>query len=266
MKTLGLKYNTYEIIEKEILTLDTAFFKLSGHFDFTPGQFAQILLPHYGEGTFGICNKSSDKDTFEICVRACGNLSNQIIKLVPGDSLSIRGPYGNGWPVGKLIGKEIIIIAGGMGLVPFRSLLFDLLEFRGEFKKISLIAGFKTDKHVIFESDLQAWQKKVNLNLYVEHSRKGFWGNNGLITKPLEELKINPKKTIVLICGPEVMFKFCNDILIKKGVSEENIYMSFERRMECGIGICQHCNIGKYLVCADGPIFPLSIIKNEIGK
>lgn len=264
--TLGFNYKEYEIIGKVALAPDTVLFRLKGAIKFNPGQFVEVSLPRFGEGTFAVCSDPEEKKFFELCVRSCGNLSNQLIKLLPGDFINLRGPYGNGWPIGKLIGKNIILIAGGMGMVPIRPLVYELLQYRSDFKKIYLFGGFKTPHHVLFEEELKKWQNKIDLEICVEHTERNFWCKHSMITDPLKEIKIEKKKTVVLICGPEVMVPFCNEILIKKGMKEKDIYISFERRMECGIGVCQHCNIGKYLVCKDGPVFSYEKIKNEIGK
>lgn len=264
--TKGFKYKEYEIVSKSEMAPSTFLFRLRGKLKFAPGQFVQISLDHFGEATFAPCSDPENNAFFELCIRGCGGTTNELIKLLPGDSMKIRGPYGNGWPIAKLLGKEIVLIAGGLGLVPLRPLIFELIRNKKEFKKIVLIAGAKSDHHLLFEEDLLSWAKKLNqIEAYVENRQRDFWGKKGMITEPLKTLKLS-KKTIALLCGPEVMVPYCNDILLKNDVLEKNIYISFERRMECGIGICQHCNIGKYLVCRDGPIFALDTIKKELKK
>lgn len=264
--TLDFKYEEYEIISKEELAPNTFLFRFNGKFNFAPGQFVQVSLDHYGEATFAPCSDPENKEFWQLCIRGSGATTNELIKLLPGDSMRIRGPYGNGWSIAKLLGKEIVIIAGGLGLVPLRPLIFELIRNKSEFKKITLIVGAKTDHHLLFENDLLLWKKKLNqVEAYVEYRDKNFWGEKGMITEPLKKLRMD-KKTVVLICGPEVMVPYCNDILLSKDVLPKNIFISFERRMECGIGICQHCNIGKYLVCRDGPIFTLDKIKEELNK
>lgn len=266
MKNKNFQYKDYKILGKKEFTPDTFLFRLEGKLDFSPGQFVQVGLPHIGEVTFAPCSNSEEIKYFELCVRASGATTNGIVKLLPNDSMKIRGPYGNGWPLPKLLGKNILIIAGGLGLIPLRPLIFQLLKYRTEFKTIKFVYGAKSDQHLLFSDDLLSWQKKLTfLDACVEHACQGFWGQTGMITKPLEKLNIS-KNTIILICGPEVMVPYCNEILLKKGVLEKDIYISFERRMECGIGVCQHCNIGKYKVCEDGPVFRLDIIKSELTK
>lgn len=264
--TKGFEYKEYEILSKEEMAPSTFLFRLKGKLKFAPGQFVQVSLEHYGEATFAPCSDPGNQDFFELCIRGCGGTTNELIKLLPGDSVQIRGPYGNGWPMAKLLDKEIVIVAGGLGLVPLRPFIFELIGNKTEFKKIILIAGAKSNHHLLFENDLLSWKKKLNqLEVYVEYRDRTFWGEKGRVTEPLKKLALN-KKTLALLCGPEVMIPYCNDILLNKGIPEENIFISFERRMECGIGICQHCNIGKYLVCEDGPIFSLNKIKEELRK
>ena len=263
----NFKYQEYRIMRKEQISPDTFLFRILGNLKFSPGQFVQVALDHYGEGTFAPCSSNENKYNFELCIKENGNLSNQLVKLLPGSKIKIRGPYGQGWPLGKLIGKNILILTGGMGLVPLRPLIYDLLKHKGEFKKIYLVVGFKSDHHILFEEELKKWKNKIDyFKIFAERAGQNFWGEKGLITEPLKKISFDKKKTMILMCGPEVMYTFCSKTLLEKNTPENNIYISFERRMECGIGLCQHCNIGKYLVCRDGPIFSYDKIKSELNK
>jgi len=261
-------FNTkkYEIITKEKTGPAIYNFVLSGQLNFSPGQFIQAGIPHIGEATFAPCSDPDQKNSFELCVRGCGSTTDAITKLLPEDFLNIRGPYGNGWPIEKLKKKDIILVAGGMGLIPLRPLIFKLLKNKRSFNKISLFGGFRTKEHVLFEADLVKWKKSIDINIYLEQLTNDSFYNHGLITEPLEKMKINTKKSIALICGPEVMVPFVTKALSERGLPDDQIYLSYERRMECGIGICQHCSIGKYLVCKDGPVFRYDQIKEELGK
>ncbi len=254
----------YEIVTKEMLTDDAALFKLRGPFDFQPGQFVEVTLPHFGNVTLAPCSSPKNKKEFELCIHGHGSTSNALIKLLPGDKINLRGPYGHGWPAGKFQNHNIIMISGGMGLVPLRPILLDV-ENKFHFGKISLFAGFKKPEDVLFEADLKRWKKKFKVHAVVEQTDHKFWGGRGLITEPLETATID-KKSVVLICGPEIMYSFCIEVLKKKGISEQQIYVSLERRMECGLGLCQHCSCGKHLVCQDGPVFRWDKIKNELSK
>jgi NAD(P)H-flavin reductase len=265
-KINNFEYQEYEILDKEEIAPETFLFKLKDNIPFKPGQFVQVAIDHFGEATFAICSSPHEKEYFELCIRNSGNTSGHLTTLLPGDKMKIRGPYGNGWPIEKLFGKEIVLIAGGLGLVPLRPLIFALEKRKVKLGTIKIFAGFKSPEQVVFKQDLRNWIKKYHADVVVEYTEKNFWGEKGMITEALEKRKLNPSRSIVLICGPEIMCPYCNAVLFKKGIGKDQIYISLERRMECGIGICQHCNCGKHLVCQDGPIFRLDKIEKEIGK
>ncbi|MEI6499071.1 MAG: FAD/NAD(P)-binding protein [bacterium] len=263
----NFNYKEYEITEKRELMPSTYLFRFKGKIKFEPGQFFQVALDHFGEGTFAPCSDPKDKNSFELCIRGVGSTTNQMIQLLPGDKLKIRGPYGVGWPLHELNWHDVVIIAGGLGLVPLRPLIYELIRNRINYNKISIFAGFKSADHILFESDLLSWRKaKIEINAVAELATDKFWCKIGLITEPLSIAKINPKKTKVLICGPDIMVPYCNKVLFDKKIKPNQIYISYERRMECGIGICQHCSCGKFLVCKDGPVFRFDQIEKEILK
>ena len=254
----------YLITAKTEVAPSTFLFRLKGKLDFQPGQFVEISSDHFGEATFAPCSSPSNEKYFEVCIRNCGSTSHHLADLMPSDEMSVRGPYGNGWPTNKLKGKDIIMIAGGLGLVPLRPLILSMLEKKN--RNMTIVAGFRSSEHLLFEQDLKCWSKIFKVNAMAEVATTHFWGQKGMITDGIDKLKLNHKKTIVLICGPEMMVPFCIEELAKKGITDSQIYISYERRMECGIGVCQHCSIGKYLVCADGPVFAYDKIKGEVGK
>ncbi|MFA6963431.1 MAG: FAD/NAD(P)-binding protein [Patescibacteria group bacterium] len=261
---LNFASKKYTISAKTEVAPSTFLFRLRGNLKFMPGQIVEISSDHFGEATFAPCSSPSNEKYFEICIRNCGSTSHHLADLMPGDEMSVRGPYGIGWPIEKLRGKEIVMIAGGLGLVPLRPLISSMLEKNQ--KNIAVVAGFRSSEHLLFENDLKSWSKIFKVHAMTEVATERFWGEKGLITDGIEKLKLNHKKTVALICGPEVMVPFCIEELAKKGIQDNQIFISYERRMECGIGICQHCSIGKYLVCKDGPVFAYDKIKGEIGK
>lgn len=265
--TLGLEFREYEILSKHEIAASTFLFRLKGEIGFVPGQFVQVGVPHFGEITVALCSDPKAKGYFEVCIRRAGSTSNALDALIVGDKMQIRGPYGNGWPIKKMLDKDVILIGGGMGMVPLRPVIYYLLRNKIDFGKVSFFGGFRNPHSIIFEDELLADRKNFSqFEVVTELTERNFWGKKGLVTEPLEKAKYNPRKSIVLMCGPEIMYKFCAEVLKKKGFSGEQIFISFERRMTCGIGICQHCNIGKFLVCKDGPVFSLDEIETEIGK
>lgn len=259
---IELAYKEYLIKSKREIAPETYLIKLKGEFIFEPGQFLQVYVDNIGEATFAPCSDSEDHKNIEICVRTVGNTTRAVAELNPGEKLKIRGPYGKGWPIGKLIGQNIAIISGGIGLIPLRPLLYQLQKYPKEFKNIYLLSGCRTPHHLPFRED--KWRFKYQ-KITAEKTIPDFESERGMITELVEKVDL-PKDTRILICGPEIMFQPLCDILNDKKINDKNIYISFERRMECGIGFCQHCSIGKFLVCKDGPVFRWDIIKNEMNK
>ncbi|MFA7243973.1 MAG: FAD/NAD(P)-binding protein [Patescibacteria group bacterium] len=259
-------YREYKITNKTEVAPDTFLFRLRGKLKFDPGQFVQVKFPHIGEVTLVPCSKKDEKTYFELCVRRAGNTTEKISEKVPGDSMFVRGPYGHGWPIGKTLEKDILLISGGIGIIPLMPLMDELVKYRGNFGKIYFLAGFKTPHHVMFEQDLLRYKKKISyFKVAVEKTDRDWWGENCMITDLIKNTNLSPNINVFL-CGPEIMFRPCVDVLLQKKINPKNIYVSFERRMECGIGFCQHCTIGKYKVCEDGPIFTWSKIAPELEK
>lgn len=255
------------VLDKKTLFQGEVWLKLDCKINFTPGQFIEISLPGFGESPVAPCSDPADKNSIEIVVRDVGSLTEAVNNLVIGDQIHLRGPYGNGWPVAKLYKQDLVILAGGMGIIPIRPLLYQILKHPEKFGKIFLLLGARDPQSHIFRDDFAVWKKKFYLfKTIVDQAPKNYLGLKGVITDLLKPLKLNPKKTFALICGPEVMCPFCVEHLENKSIPPERIFVSLERRMKCGLGLCQHCNCGKYLVCQDGPVFPWSDIKEEINK
>jgi NAD(P)H-flavin reductase len=267
MKTDSFKTQPVKIIAKEQLTANQYWFKLEYPLKFIPGQFVEISLPGFGEGPVAPCSDPNNQKEFEIVVRAVGSLTKKITELVIGDSFYFRGPYGNGWPINSFRKKDLIIMAGGMGIIPMRSLIHQAISSPHRFGKISLLIGAKNPESFLFKNEFKQWSGKLHyFKTIVDQAPGDYKGRTGVVSDLVKSIPINPKKTIGLICGPEVMCPFCVDSLTKKEIPDKQILLSLERRMKCGFGICQHCNVGKYLVCQDGPIFSWDQIKDEIKK
>lgn len=256
----------FEITAKDEMASDTSLLTLKGRLDFTPGQFIIVEDDHFGESAYAPCSDPKEKKSFQICIRSCGSTSDSLSKLLPGETVKLRGPYGNGWPREDIKDKDVVLIAGGMGLVPLRPLVLEYISGKLKFHSLKLFAGFKSSSHLLFEKDLGNWRKKYDVKVAVEYIANDFWGEKGLITEILSNAHFGQARTVFLLCGPEVMIGPIVEVLLTKKIQKNQIYISYERRMECGIGVCQHCNIGKFLVCQDGPIFRLDQIESELEK
>lgn len=234
-----------------------------------PGQFAEVSIPGIGEAPISISSSSTRSDTFEMVVRNVGNVSNGMHQLSKGDKVGIRGPFGKGFPVEEdMKGKDLLFICGGIGLVPVRSAIQYVLDNSNDYGSISILFGAKSPSERLFVDELAEWKEDDKIDCFMETVDKGdeSWaGNVGLITTCIPKVDHDISNTKVIVCGPPVMYKFVLIELEKLGFSHDDIYVSLERRMKCGVGLCGHCQINGYYVCQDGPVFRYSDIEDEKG-
>ncbi|MCM8773521.1 MAG: FAD/NAD(P)-binding protein, partial [Candidatus Omnitrophica bacterium] len=184
-------------------------------------------------------------------------------KLSLGEKLGVRGPYGNGYPVDIFVNKEILIVGGGVGLAPLRSLIFTLFSRIEQFKNIVICYGARTPQDIVYKYQLESWLKfkNVKLRITVDRGDENWRGNVGVVTTILNDLPLLTKQAVGVVCGPPIMMKFTTLRLLELGFLPENIYLSMEKNMSCGLGKCGHCRLGKYYVCKDGPVFRFEDIK-----
>ncbi|MEW6408182.1 MAG: FAD/NAD(P)-binding protein [Patescibacteria group bacterium] len=240
--------------------------KIQKVFDFVPGQILEVSLPPYNEAPFAYCSSPLHHEYFEITIRAVGSLTNAMHKLKKGDTFGVRGPYGNGWPMQEIKNRNILMIAGGIGLIPFRPLIKYICENSEEFtKNIQLFYGAKSEDDLIFKKEYKKWCKNINLHITLDRGKPkkvaGLFCDIGLITTLFDKVKVFPK-SLALVCGPPIMCKFVVRKLKALRFSDRDIYLSLERKMECAVGICEHCAVGSFYVCKDGPVFQWSEIKH----
>jgi sulfite reductase subunit B len=234
------------------------------YLDFEPGQFVMVSLMGIGEVPISICSSPLNKDYFEICVRAVGKVTNSLHKLHAGKIIGIRGPYGNGFPLRILEGNDLLIIAGGLGLTPLRSLILYIIDNRRDFGKVHILFGCKTPKDLLFEDEIINWTTRLDLHFActVDKADPDWKGNVGLITSLIPGVDLDPVKTYAVVVGPPIMYKFVIKELLAKNLPAEQILLSFERHMKCGIGKCGRCQIQNLYCCIDGPIFNFKEIMN----
>jgi len=263
--------NPYRSIEAEVLevieetpTIKTIKFKPQEPMDFTTGQFVEIAIPGIGEAPFTPSSKPSVRDLMEVTVMKVGKVTEKIHELKKGDTIGVRGPMGQGYPLDRFKGKEILVVGGGCGFAPLRSLMYTLFHESSEFKKLIFRGGCKTPQELVYRGEMGEWAKRddLDLKLIVDKSDSGWKGNVGVVTSILDDLGMDCKKGIAVVCGPPIMMKFATKKLLEMGFVDENIYLSMEKNMSCGIGKCGHCRIGVYYACKDGPVFTYDKIKN----
>jgi NAD(P)H-flavin reductase len=234
-------------------------------FCFLPGQFVELTVFGIGEAPFSIPSSPNNKDFFELCIRNIGSVSGALHRLPVGSKVGIRGPFGEGYfPFEKMKNKNVVIIAGGLGMAPVRSLLKYILEDRKSYKGLTLIYGCVEPNSILYKDEVSQWKKNGNIDvkLTVDKPDNNWKEAVGVCTNLIPALTYPPEETIIVVCGPPVMYKFVILELEEKHYKPENIFLSLERRMECGVGKCNHCHIGNKLACVDGPVFSLWEIKN----
>jgi NAD(P)H-flavin reductase len=243
-----------DIIE-ETPTIKTLKLKPPAPITFRAGQFMQLTVFGIGEAPFTPSSSPHDTENMEITILKAGYLTEAVHGLKAGDTIGLRGPFGEGYPLEKYKGKEILVIGGGVGLAPLRSLLYSLFHHADDFKRISIKYGARNPSELTFSRQYVEWKKLANVDFEVTVDRaNGNWdGKVGLVTELLENTGINLSNSYAVSCGPEIMLKFVTLKLLSVGFKPEQIYLSMNRKMSCGMGICGRCNIGPYYLCKDGP-------------
>jgi len=252
-----------------------------------PGQFIILSLPGFGEAPFAPCNKIGKN--LELCVRAVGRLTNKLQTLKAGDKVGIRGPYGNGWSISSSVipakagiqvpesgsrvkhgmtdaeKPNLLIVVGGLGLVPLRSLILDKEKFLGREALAQIFYGARTPEDFLFRNEFESWRKKgIDMQLTIDKECQGWDKCVGLVPVLFDKRNVVPDAKAFL-CGPPVMYKSVLQKVKEHKFRDEDIFLSFERRMHCGVGVCQHCGIGTFYTCKHGPVFRYDQIKNVQG-
>lgn len=257
-----------EIVRTEQLTKMEKLFEIKlqngqelGH---QPGQFVEVSLFGIGEAPISVSSSPTKKGSFELAVRAVGNVTKTLHTLNRGATLGIRGPFGKGFPIEEMKGKDILFVAGGIGLVPLRSLINYVLDNRSHFGRVFVLFGAKTPAEQLFLDELAKWRQSKDMEYWETVDRSdGQWkGNVGVITTLFPKITVDPQKTIAVIVGPPIMYRFAILEAQVKGIPDDQIVVSLERRMKCGVGKCGHCQINHIYVCQEGPVFNYAKIKD----
>jgi len=229
-------------------------FRMGFEGDVKPGQFFEISLPKFGEAPISVSGIGAG--TIDFTIRKVGKVTNEIFENYIGDKLFLRGPYGNGFQVDDYKGKELIIVAGGTGVSPVKGVIDYFAKHPKEAKGVTVIAGFKSPKDMLFLEEMKEWKANLNFILTVDDDMGMEGYQTGLVTKYIPDLAIeNLDHVAGIVVGPPIMMKFAVQELLKRGLKEEQIWVSHERKMCCGIGKCGHCKIDDTYICLDGPVF-----------
>jgi len=235
-------------------------------FPFETGQFVELTVPGVGEAPFTPSSSPEIEEKMEVTVMKVGVMTSALHEMKPGEWVGLRGPFGRGYPLTDFVRKEIVIVGGGVGLAPLRSLFLALVHRLEDYERIVFCYGARSPSDILYKNAiLNEWLKldpRMSFRITVDKGDDGWKGNVGLVTTTLDDLDINIPNSIAVVCGPPVMMKFSTFKLIDLGYRPEQIYLSMEKNMSCGIGKCGHCQLGKYYVCKDGPVFSYDQIKD----
>lgn len=256
-----------EKVVEETSNIKTFSLKLEEDIPFATGQFVELTVPGVGEAPFTPSSSPYNKDKLELTVMSAGQLTSKLHEMKGGELVGVRGPYGKGYALDEMYGKEVLILGGGVGMAPLRSFLLSLLEQVEKFKRIILCYGAKTPGDIVYKSEFDGWMKNKDLEIHrsVDKADKSWKETEGVVTVLLDKAKVDLKNSVAVVCGPPIMMKFGTLRLLELGHKPENIYLSMEKNMSCGVGKCGHCALGKYFVCKDGPVFTYDMIQDIPG-
>lgn len=255
---------TIEDVIAETPTIKTFVLRPKEPFEFRTGQFIELTLPGVGEAPFTPSSDPNVKERLNVTIMNVGKVTSLLHASQPKDApVGIRGPFGEGYPLERFEGKDILIVGGGVGLAPLRSLLFSLFARIDRYNKVLLRYGARTPADIVYKEAIPQWanKKKVDIVTTVDNGDAGWKGHVGLVTTILKDLPLNMNNSVTIVCGPPIMMKFATFKLLDLGFKPSDIYLSMEKNMSCGLGKCGHCRMGKFYVCKDGPVFTYEQIK-----
>ncbi len=243
-------------VVRELEGVYTLHFTPAQPFAFRPGQFNMLYLHGVGEVPISISGDAGQPAVLVHTIRAVGTVTRAMEKLGPGDVLGVRGPYGTAWPVEEARGKDVLFVAGGLGLAPLRPAILHVLAHRARYGRVTILYGARTPADLLYPEELQRWRGRfdVRLEAIVDRAGREWLGPVGVVTRLVSQVPVEPDDAI-FVCGPEIMMRFVVAELEKRGVPRDALWVSLERSMKCGVGLCGHCQLGPSFVCKDGPVY-----------
>lgn len=235
--------------------------ELDQPFPFKPGQFNMLYTPGAGESAISISGDVTQPNQLVHTIRAVGNVTNGLVALKPGQQLALRGPFGRPWPVEKAEGRDVVIIAGGIGLAPLRPAILELSSRLSDIGRLTLLYGARTPADMLYPDEFLGWKDAFHARATVDAAPPTWRGNVGVVTRLISPMDFDPKTAIAFICGPEIMMRYAVQALEAQGMDDDRIFVSMERNMKCAAGFCGHCQYGPYFICKDGPVFSFAELR-----
>jgi NAD(P)H-flavin reductase len=242
----------------DVWTLELEASDDEGPVRFQPGQFTMVYVFGIGEVPLSISGDPAAPDRLVHTVRSVGAVTRAVCAAKKNDVLGVRGPYGTGWPLDAALGRDVVILAGGVGLAPLRPLIRAVIARQSAFGRVALLVGARTPASLLFARELAHWRARFDLEVRatVDAGDSTWKGDVGVITTLIPRATFDPETTTAFVCGPEVMMRFAAADLVRRGVPPDSVFLSMERNMKCAVGVCGHCQFGPAFVCKDGPVFP----------
>ncbi|HMP03429.1 MAG TPA: FAD/NAD(P)-binding protein [Gemmatales bacterium] len=235
-------------------------------FAFQPGQFNILYTFGVGEVPISFSGDAEDASQIVHTIRAVGSVTHALARLEPGARLGVRGPYGTAWPMAELLGRDVLLITGGLGNAPLRPVALHILKHRQRYGQFTWLHGARSPSNLVFAAEYDEWQQRPDAEvlLTVDQAEPGWTGHVGLVTSLLQNVRIDPARTVALLCGPEIMMRFTQRELARRGVPEQQVYVSLERNMQCAVALCGHCQLGPSFVCLNGAVYRFDQIRAHL--
>lgn len=250
-----------------VATFSLAFTGPGADFRFQPGQFNMIYLPGFGEVALSLSSDPAETATLGHTIRYAGSVTRALGRLKPGETLGVRGPYGSAWPLEKALGRNLILVAGGIGLAPIRPAILAVLRNRQAFERVVLLYGARTPADLLYTAEFDAWREQgLEIHITVDVANADWRGQVGVVPALFYRLRLDHKRTMVMTCGPEIMMRFVIYEALARRTPKDAIFVSMERNMKCAVGFCGHCQFGPTFICKQGPVLNFAALEPFFGK
>jgi NAD(P)H-flavin reductase len=235
---------------------------------FQPGQFSMLWVFGVGELPISISGDPAKHDQLVYTVRSVGKATNALVTRTDGQGVGVRGPFGMGWPLQAVRGRDVIVVAGGIGLAPLRPVIYEVLNHREDYGRLVVLYGARSPRDLLYRKELATWarQRETQVLVTVDYGGMNWRGHVGVVTTLFKYARLKPSRSVAMVCGPEIMMRFVTRELENSGLSRNDIYLSMERNMKCAVGFCGHCQYGPLFICKDGPVFPYEQLRPLLEK